>query len=341
MTAHTKLVAALLVLCSIVWMAAGCASGSPPATPNASVASPASTPVVRVAVIPFSGTAPIYVAAQERRCDSYGIQLEVIEVASQNALDAVMAKGEVEVGAYANTSLAFAASAGLPLRAFLAIDLSLGADGVAVAGNVNSVQDMVDQQTRFGADETDVPYFVFMAAADTMGLKPGDFNHVQIGGGDALSAFLTGNVDAVGISDPLLHQALQREGAHILLTSRDYPGYVSDVFAAAPSVVESQAEALTALARCWYDTIDRVTADPDSAISIMAQRLQLDEAKMRELMPGILWPDLAQGRQFLLEGDLYESLRFTNDFYGQLNQLTGNPVPPEDQVSDIIVNRLP
>ena len=347
----TKINYTVVTLCCILLTTVGCTLNAPnpsatqiaptPAKSTAGTASSNPSHVVRVAVIPFTGNAPIYVADQENLCAQYGIQLQIVDTNDQSALDTVMAKGEVEVGMYANTSLAFAAAAGLPLRAFLTIDKSLGADGVAVAGGINSIEDMVKQRTTFAADETDTGYFLFMAVAEKKGFEPSDFNHVPIAGVDALtSAFLAGKVDAVAVAEPSLSMVLQRKDAHILLSSKDYPGYITDVFAAMQTTLDTKTGDLVALSRCWYDAISRVKSDPESAMPLMAQRLGLDESQLRDIMPDILWPDLAEGRKYLLDGELRDSLQFANDFYGRLKQLAGNPVPPDKQITDAVVKQL-
>lgn len=296
--------------------------------------------VVRVALLPFTGYAPIYVADQEHLCARYGIQLQVIDTGSQSALDTIMAKGDADAGMYANTNLAFADAAGLPLQAFLTLDESVGADGVVVSENIHSIQDMVKQHTKFAADETDVNYFLFMAVAEKQGFKTTDFNHIPLTGGDALAAFLTGQIDAIGISAPDMQKALQRKGAHILFTSKNYPGYISDVFVAKQTTIQQKASDLAAFARCWYDTITHIKADSNTAYPIMAKSLGVDVAEMQQLVPGILWPDVSAGRSYLTGGGLQNSLAFTNDFYSRLGQLTGTPVAPEQQISDTVEKLL-
>ena len=297
--------------------------------------------VVRVGILAFPGYAPLYLAAEERRCDAFGIQLQLVETEGQSALDGVMAKGEADVATYANTSLAFAAAAGVPIRAFLTLDQSQGADGVVASESVKSLQDMATSQTKFAADETDVTYFLFMAIADRQGLKPSNFNHLPLKGQDGLAAFLAGQVDAVGLSEPGLRQALQRPGAHVLVTSKDAPGIISDVFVAPRTVIETRSDDLVAFSRCWYDTIARMNRDPETAVPIMSKRLGIGETEMRALMTSIAWPKQVAGRSYLLDGGLRDSLQFTNDFYSQLGQLTNKPASPNALISDAITKQLP
>lgn len=323
----------VLVVSALSLLATACGGASLPNTA-------ASNAAVTVALIPFSGYAPLYVASDENLCASNGIRLKLIETDTQSAEDTIMAKGDAEIGAYANTALVFAAAGGIPLRAFLELDLSNGADGFVADGNVTSIRQMASQHVLFAADETDVEFFLFMFAAQKLGLRPGDFNHSALKGGDALAAFLSGRLGAVGESEPNLSKALQRPNAHLLFSSKEYPGVISDQFVATQTTMRTRLSDLTAFAQCWYRTLARISASPDSAIAIMAKHLGLKPEDMKTAMPGISWPDRAQGREFFLNGRYVESLQFADDFYKGLGQLSGSPVPGRQLVSTTVIEQL-
>ena len=296
--------------------------------------------VVRVAMIPFTGNVPLYLADEEQLCESHGIELNLIEVATQNALDTVMSRGEADIGVYANTSLVFAAAAGVPLRAILFANHSKGADGVVVSSDIRSIRDLANQQTRFAADVTDVGYFLFMAVAAREGLYPRDFNHVPLKGVHALSAFLAGKIDAIATSDPELHEALVRKDSHILFTSEIDPTMISDVFASRQSTITEMTDELVDFSRCWSDAVSRMFDDLDKAIPIMSKRLGIEESAMLELLPGINWPNIDIGKKYLLGDELRDSFQFANDFYVERGELTNDPVSPHALISDAVVLQL-
>ena len=289
--------------------------------PQARVPDISDTPLIRVGMIPFTGYAPLYVTEEWGVCDEYGFQLELIETEEQSSLDTLMAKAEADIGAYANTSLAFARAAGLPLRAFLTLDQSSGADGVVVTSEISSIPDLVKQEASLAADPTDVNYFLFMAMAAELGLEPSDFRHSPLTGAHALAAFLSGQVDAVGVSDPGLQNALQRPGSRILISSADMPGLISDVFVAEENTIREKIDDLVAFSRCWYATLDRIESDWDSAVVVMAERLELEPEILNLILEGIDWPPREDGHHYLIGGDLANSLQFANEFYVLLGNL--------------------
>jgi NitT/TauT family transport system substrate-binding protein len=299
-----------------------------------------STRAIPLALIPFSGSAPLYVASDKNLCASNGIKLKLIETDSQSAEDTIMAKGDAEIAVYANTSLVFAAAAGVPIRAFLELDMSNGADGFVADSSVTSIRQMAEKHVLFAADETDVEFFLFMYAAQKIGLHPQDFNHSALKGGDSLAAFLTGRLGAVGESEPNLSKALGRPGAHLLFSSKDYPGLISDQFVARQSTLSHHLDDLTAFARCWYRTLAWISSNPDSAIKIMAKHIGLSPQEMKAAIPTTAWPNQAQGRDFFLNGQYVDSLQFADDFYKGLGQLSGTPVPGRQLVSDAVIRTL-
>lgn len=319
-------------LCLVMILLAACSSGSSQAQSQLNV--------IRVVLLPFSGYAPIYLADADHLCTKYGINLQVIETQEPSAIDTVMARGNADIEMNANTNMAIASAGGVVMRAFLTLDISSGADGIVVADNIHSIQDMVTQHTKFAADSTGVNYFLFMAIAEKQGFKQSDFNHVPLSSSDAVAAFLAGKVDAIGASEPELNQVLQRKGAHILFTSKDYPGYISDVFAASQQTIAQKPHQLAAFAKCWYDTLAHIQSDPSSSIPTMAKRLGVSTPEMQTLISGIIWPDLTAGRQYLLGGGFRDSLQFANKFFGSLGQLSGPPVSPDDQITDVIEKQL-
>ena len=296
-------------------------------------------PTIAVGLIPFSGYAPLYVAADNSLCSADGIQLRLVEADSQPALDTLMVKGDAQVGAYANTSLVFAAAGGVPLRAFLELDQSNGADGIVAAGTVTSIAQMVRQRSSLAADETDVEYFLFMYAAQQQGFQPSQFNHSPLKSAEALAAFVTGRIDVVGASQPLLTEALRRPGSHVLVSSRDYPDLISDQFVATSRTLSGRRGDLAAFARCWYRTLDWIQQHRTAAVRTMAKHLKLAESDLNALLPGISWPDRAAGST-LMAGGLPKSLQFADEFYGELGQLAGKPVPAAQLVSDAVVTQL-
>jgi NitT/TauT family transport system substrate-binding protein len=88
----------------------------------------------------------------------------------------------------------------------------------------------------------------------------------------AAAAFAGGQFDCVGVFAPFTTQALEREGAHVLFSSADFPGTISDHFVATAAIAEEHPEALQQLVDAWYLTLDWIAEHPDEATAIMAAK---------------------------------------------------------------------
>jgi hypothetical protein len=123
------------------------------------------------------------------------------------------------------------------------------------------------------------------------------------------------------------------------VSSRQYPGLISDQFVATGRTLSGRRADLVAFARCWYRTLDWIGHNRAAAVRTMARHLGIGESDLTALLPDIAWPDRGAGSAFLT-GGLADSLRFADDFYGRLGQLAGRPVTAPQLVSDVVVGQL-
>jgi NitT/TauT family transport system substrate-binding protein len=293
---------------------------------------------LRVGLIPFNGYAPLYIADEFGVRDEHGVELELVETEGQSGLDALMASGDLDVGAYANTSLVFAAAGGVPLQAFLTLAYSVGADGSVTDGSVGTIAEIAESQATFGTDESDVAYFLFMSVAQREGFEPGDFNLVQLPARDALTAFFSEDLAVAGMAEPLLSRSLEREGAQLLFTTADHPTLLNDVFVASRGVIDARAAELSGFRDCWYATLEVLRDRHDESMAVMADALGVEVADMELLNETIIWPGEEDGAELLTSGELAEILDFAIDLYADLDLLAGEQVDGEALVTTTVVD---
>ena len=91
----------------------------------------------------------------------------------------------------------------------------------------------------------------------------------------AAAAFAGGEFDCVAVFAPFTVQALEREGSHVLFSSADFPGAISDHLVATADAVDGHAAELQKLVDAWYLTLDWIAANPDEATAIMAAKAEV------------------------------------------------------------------
>ena len=303
----------LLVICfiSFMLMATACNAG----------AEQESSRVIRLGLSTFPGYAPIYVAQDKDLCAQHDLRLEIIQADDNSLQLAQLQAGEIDAYIDTNNRLVFAKASGVDQVAFLAVDYSFGADGIVTTDDVQDIKDIVEGNLEVGADITDTAYFMLMALADEEGLGPDDFNLVQMESGAATAAFIAKDVDVAGTYEPWLTQALDRPGSHLLVTTQDRPGIISDLFITKREIAESRRDELVALGRCWYDALDYVEANEQESIEIMARAYEIPTDEMAEIMDSIAWPDYEEGLSYLRDGELHQLLDLSDRLYQKIGIL--------------------
>jgi NitT/TauT family transport system substrate-binding protein len=111
-----------------------------------------------------------------------------------------------------------------------------------------------------------------------VGLTQDDIEFSGLATDAAAAAFAGGQFDCVGVFAPFTTQALTRSGAHVLFSSQDHPGTISDHFVATAKVAEEHPEALQELVDAWYLTLAWIADHPDEATAIMAEQAAVSPA---------------------------------------------------------------
>jgi NitT/TauT family transport system substrate-binding protein len=117
-------------------------------------------------------------------------------------------------------------------------------------------------------------------------MKESDINFRNLPTDAAAAAFSSGQVDAVGVFAPFTLQALKRPGSHVLFSSKDFPGTISDHLVVTPQLIKDRKDDVQKLVNAWYATIDFIKANPAEATAIMAEHAQLSPAEYGQLADG-------------------------------------------------------
>jgi NitT/TauT family transport system substrate-binding protein len=261
---------------------AGASSSPPPAattaTPAASSGSPAAPAVsvaggddvtLKVGYSAWPGWFPLAVADQEGIFDKAGVKVDLTYFADYiSSLDALVA-GSIDVNTQTLNDTIFGVAAGSQQRIFLTNDNSTGNDAIICDASITDVADLKGKA--IAAEPGVVDHFLLLQGLQDAGMTQDDIQFSGLPTDAAAAAFAGGQFDCVGVFAPFTTQALAREGSHVLFSSKDYPGTISDHFVATAAAAEAHPEALQKLVNAWYMTLDWIKANPDEATAIMAK----------------------------------------------------------------------
>lgn len=262
------------------------------------------------------GYAPLYIAQENGYFEKYNVNptLTVIEDESQYAAalysNSIQGLGNVldrEVIHYAK---------GTPETFVFAMDESSGGDGIIAKKEITSVEEL--KGATIGLDKSSTSYFFFLTVLEEYGVDEGDVNIQEMSAGDAGAAFVAGKLDAAVSWEPWLTNASEREGGHVLVSSKDFPNTIVDVVTLREDFVKKNPDVVTGLTKAWFDAIDFYRENPDEGNKIMAKALGLDEQEIADMASGVSFFGREENKTFFdrnNENSIYELANRASGFW--------------------------
>jgi NitT/TauT family transport system substrate-binding protein len=204
--------------------------------------------------------------------------------------------------------------------AIMQYDWSRGGDAVAATKEIQKVADLKGKRLAV-AEGTPSHYFALylLSQAD---MKTGDVSFVFTASAlEAAQLFQQGKVDAaVSWSPDVYTAAAQREGGHILASTREASSLIADIFVARGDFAKKHPELIAKFMLGWFDGVGQVNKDPNKVYDLMAKGFQgvnLESAK--GMLGDVKLPSYAENLAFFeVTGD---ELRGYSDIYGEANKL--------------------
>jgi NitT/TauT family transport system substrate-binding protein len=183
------------------------------------------------------------------------------------------------------------------------IDVSLGGDGVVADAATKSSADL---KGKVVAVEPNVPArLILQMDLKKHGMTFEDVQVKDIASADAIAVFADPQVAAAGTYEPTLSQAIkasQKEGAHILVSSKDYPGLITDVIVARTENLRANPEMYRKFLRGIYRAIDYIKTNRTEAIAIMAPHFKLTPAEFEETLANLAYTPYEEAVDYLGTG---------------------------------------
>ena len=249
----------------------------------------------------WPGFAPVYLANQLGYFQQEGIK--VTEKFDDDRTDALAAFASGTINCYLRTVGEYQGRPFTPETVGTiigTIDMSLGGDGVAAAGDIHTPADL---KGKVVAAEPNVPgRLILQAALKRYHLTFRDLTVKEISTADALAVFTDPHISAVVAYEPELSAAVQksgRSGAHILVSSRDYPGIILDTVIARNADLAANPEKYRKLLRGIYRAIDYINQHHESAVAIMARHFNLTPAEFEAVLKNLKYTPYEEALSYM------------------------------------------
>jgi NitT/TauT family transport system substrate-binding protein len=236
----------------------------------------------------------------------FGVQVELLQIddfdKSRDAFRAGGDKGGVDimwstVDAYA---LEYGGLSKLDPRAIMQYDWSRGGDAIAVDASIKTVADLKGK--RLACAEATPSHFFALYVLTQGGLTNRDVNWVFTSSAvDAANVFKAGKVDAaVSWSPDVYVAAREREGGHILASTKEATNLIADIFVARGDFLEQHPEDARRFVAGWLRGVEMVKKNPEKAAVLLQKSLTgvntLEDAK--GMLDDVKLPDYSENRAF-------------------------------------------
>ena len=232
----------------------------------------------------WPGWFPLAVAEEAGIFEDHGLDVDLKFFADYlGSLDA-MAGGQLDGNTQTLNDTMFAVAAGDEQVIVLTNDNSTGNDAIICDESVTSIEGLKGKTV--AAEQGVVDHFLLLQGLASVGLTQDDIDFRGVLTDAAAAGFAGGEFDCVGVFAPFTLTALERPGSHVLFSSKDFPGTISDHIVVTPELIAERPEDVQALVDAWYDTLDWIDAHPEEALAILAKAADLSEEEYSSFAEG-------------------------------------------------------
>ena len=181
---------------------------------------------LRIGYLTWVGDGPLFVAREKSFFAKESVEVELIDMAVHEASYAGLFAGQVDIISVTVDDMLPNYDPEQPYVCVLAIDESLGGDGIIASNEIHSVADLRGKTVAF--PKRTVSEFYLNVLLKGAGLSEADIEPVEMSFDDAANAFLMQEVDAAVTWEPWLTSGEQSEHGHLLADTSETPGLIVD-----------------------------------------------------------------------------------------------------------------
>ncbi len=225
------------------------------------------TPVLRIAVSEWAGSAPAIYAQVLGLYDKYNVQVELIY--TKNPTESYeLLKAEQVDGAFAVlTDLILLRSVGLGIKAAFFTDYSEDGDSIIALPEIQDIKSLKGKTIGIDGFNTFSHVFV-LKTLEKHGLQERDVFFKLIPFDKALLALQNKEVDAAHTWDPTLREALIL-GYRRIATAKEIPGVILDCFAFKDEILNQYPGLVAHFTKIYYEAQEKMLVDPFRAAQDM------------------------------------------------------------------------
>ncbi len=246
-------------------------------------------------VVNWIGYGPIYCAAANGDYKKYGADVQLVTFSDNSLMPGALEGGEIEASTLTYDQVIMASAKGWRLKVVMPLDYSVGGDAIISSAAVRSVNDLKGRKVAFQAlSPSD---FLLGYALAQAGLSEKDIRPVNSTPEGVVSIMATGAVDAGVTYQPSVSAILKLGGGklyHVLLSSREARGMITDVLAVKESTIVRNPKLVEVLVRGTLDGLAFMRREPARAAAIIGKTLEITPSEVQAELSNIENPPLGE-----------------------------------------------
>ncbi len=299
---------------------------------------------VTLGIVPWIGYGPIYVAVAKGFYAKHGLDVQLVNFNDTAAMPGAVYAGQVNATTLTYDQVIGANAKGWHLKVIMPIDYSAGADAMLSTDDITSVKQLKGLKVAFAAlSPSD---FLLGYALQQVGLSEKDIIPVDTTA-ESVPGIMVGGSTKVGVTyEPNVSAIVQAGGGkkfHVLFSSKDAKGLITDVLVVTPKTIEKDPAMVTAMIQAFVEGEEYMKSNPADADAIIGKALGIATGDVPGQLAGVQNPPLSEMPSVLAKSDKLPSFYVSNPVIGQLlkneGQITAIP-PVEDTYDASFVDAL-
>lgn len=298
-----------IIITAFALIIAACSSDDGATSESAGEAESNELVKVRMAVQPWVGNGPAWIAEELEIDKKHGIDLETISFEQDSDMNAALASGDVDVANLAtHTTIRMQSTHDLNPEAIIFIDESEEADAIIASGDIQSVKDLKDQKIAF--EEGTTSELLLQQALSEEGMTLDDIEAVFMPAAQAGLAMISGDVEIAVTYAPYINEVLDRkeaDGFHLLYTGKESPGLISDLVVAKASYFEENPDIKEQLRDMWEEALQYWRDNEEEGNEIVAAGSGITADELPGILGGLKFFNFEEQVEKVTSGELMDA----------------------------------
>lgn len=246
-----------------------------------------------VGTVVWIGYAPFYVADALDTYKKYGLKVKLVNFADNATMPGALQGGSIDSAMLTYDMVIGAAAKGWPLKVVLPIDYSDGGDAIVASTAIKSIKDIKGKKVAY--NPLSPSDFLLAYALQSNGMSEADITPVHMSPESVAGAMASGAVPVGVTYQPSISTIVASGGGkkfHIILSSRQAPGLITDVLVFKDTYIKKHPAAVKAIVQGYLDALDFMKKEPQKAAVYIAKAMGITPKEALEQLQDVHNPPL-------------------------------------------------